>query len=81
VKSPYVYLIDDDNDLDPDFFERTIVEYSSLAHYDTALYSPTVGWRDTDRIQSVGMRRFHYRLGRAEPMLGGWKTKIFSLFH
>lgn len=48
------------------------------------LYSPMVGRRETDRIQSVGIRRFHYLLGWPEPVLGGWKAKliggIYNLF-
>lgn len=62
VKSPYVYFIDDDNILDKDFFEKSIREYQQVDKHGTTLYSPTIGWRQTDRIQSAGLRQFHYRL-------------------
>lgn len=35
-------------------------------------------WRETDRIQSVGIRKFHYLLGWPEAMMGGWKTKLLG---
>lgn len=64
--------------LDEDFFEKSIEEYQSVSHHDTVLYSPLIGWRDTDRIQSAGIRTYHYRLAWPEPMLGGRKAKLFT---
>ena len=42
------------------------------------LYSPAIGWRQTERIQSYGIRQFHYFLSRPEPMHGGRKAKLFA---
>lgn len=78
TKSEYVYLIDDDNTFDEKFFAHTIDEYALVHQKWEVLYSPTIMWRDTDRIQSVGIRTFHYWLGWAEPMKGGWKTKLLG---
>jgi len=68
--SKYLYLIDDDNIFGEEFFETSLREYQEIAKHDTLLYSPMIGRRQTDRIQSVGIRQFHYRLSRPEPILG-----------
>lgn len=78
VVSPYVYFLDDDNVLDPNFLEESIKEFQANDHHGTTLYSPTVGWRQTEKIQSVGMRQFHYWLGWPEPIVSGWKGKLLA---
>lgn len=70
VESPYLYFLDDDNVFDSDFFAKSLQEYQAHENHGTTLYSPTVGRRQTDHVQSVGIRQFHYRLGRPEPIMG-----------
>ncbi len=78
AKSEYVYLLDDDNTFGESFFAHTIDECGLLSEKQDVLYSPTVMWRETSRVQSVGIRTFHYLLGRPEAMIGGRKTKLLG---
>ncbi len=81
VTTPYVYLIDDDNTFTATFFSQSLTEYD---HYTQLykhhiIYSPTIMYRHTTHIQSLGLKTFHFLAWRPEPVLCyGWKNKIIS---
>ncbi len=82
VHTPYVYLIDDDNTFVADFFATTWKEYQDYmsVYQQDILYSPTIMYRTTNRIQSRGIKTFHFIVGWPEPVqFGWWKNAIVSL--
>lgn len=79
VTTPYVYLIDDDNTFCETFFSQSLAEYQYYAwtYQQNIIYSPTIMYRDTWRIQSLWIKTFHFLVWRPEPVLShGWKKKI-----
>ncbi len=59
ASAEYVFMIDDDNVFDEDFFERCLEE-----HDGTSLFSPIIEWRKTWTIQSRGIAWFRWRMPR-----------------
>lgn len=61
--SEFVYMIDDDNVFGETFFAECISEYKEKQETrnqkQDILYSPLIGYRDTDQIQSSGIRSIH----------------------
>ncbi len=83
VSSEYVYFLDDDNFFDSKFFWRSLEEYDKFSNtcQDKILYSPIIMRRDTDRIQSRGIKAFHFSLWWPEPVIfGGWKNIVVKIF-
>ncbi len=83
VTSDYMYIIDDDNIFAQDFFARTIAEYLTLKqeYKQDIVFSPTIMWRDTERIQSQWIKAYHFLLWWPEPVIfSGWKSKIVAAF-
>lgn len=79
----YVYFLDDDNFFDTKFLWRTLQEYEKFTNtcQDKIIYSPMIMWRDTDRIQSRGIKAFHFSLWWPEPVVfSWWKNIIVKIF-
>ncbi len=58
----YLFMIDDDNQFDPEFFEHVLWEYhnSLVTTPDTQiLYSPLIQWRTSTKIQSAWITWFN----------------------
>ncbi len=61
----YIFMVDDDNIFEDNFFERTIIEYSMLLKSDKEiLRSPHITWRMTSVIQSAWITWFSWLLPR-----------------
>lgn len=83
ASSQFVYFLDDDNFFDSKFLWRSIQEYDTFTNtcQDKILYSPIIMWRDTDRIQSRGIKAFHFSLWWPEPVVfGGRKNIVVKIF-
>lgn len=83
ASSQLLYFLDDDNFFDSKFFWRTLQEYEKFSNacQDKILYSPMIMWRDTDRIQSRGIKAFHFSLWWPEPVVfDGWKNLVVRIF-
>lgn len=82
AQTEFVYFLDDDNFFDSKFLQRSIREYHEFSDIcqDKILYSPIIMWRDTDRIQSRGIKAFHFSLGRPEPVtFWWWKNMVVKM--
>lgn len=69
--SPFVYMIDDDNEFDSDFFERTL-DFWSARNIETQkdlIVSPYINYRRTTQVQSYGFRKYSFLFSKLIPAL------------
>ncbi|UFX83019.1 glycosyltransferase family 2 protein [Candidatus Absconditicoccus praedator] len=68
-KSEYMYIIDDDNIFGENFFKETIESYSKYQNnFEKEIFlSPTIMYRQTNKIQSQGFKKISPFLAKVVP--------------
>ena len=69
AKGSYIQLFDDDNEIDPQYLEHTLKLHQTYTqrYQKEVIITPTLMWRNTDKIQNQGFSDYNYRLAR--PMI------------
>lgn len=77
VKGEFIQLFDDDNEVEPDFLEKSLKKWEQMTSEakSECVILPSLYYRDTDQIQNQWFSRFNYLQSRPVLHLLNWKEK------